>query len=389
MANEEAIADAGYDSLKERALTLLLTDIADQQRTDIQDFVKAIDQKTVTAAEAKKVLDAIVEQSRQVAAPPAGFDFSRLNDALQSPPFYFFFGCFLLVVAFVTSEAELNTSLTFLVAMLGVAILLYGTGSQAAGSFGSNPELPARLLKENAHGASPPISETPAAEPVVVPPAATTTSPAPSGAISATAANLVIAGGAAVLTAFFGWGVIKYQGDIRQVFRDHDRYTKVRIEFCDAALTDCRDPDAAKNNTELALSKLSPETLREILRSTYLETGLGERAYGKQAGNGLEFIVFDRDIGEGRRIKLNGASATQDNTKYAADNGSYFALTSSKNDTAEHSCLVQTNSSDPCRLILMVGEGLDDERVRNMAVRATLSAESLLAESSDDPVVPR
>jgi hypothetical protein len=271
--------------------------------------------------------------------------------------------------------------------MLGVAILLYGTGSQAAGSFGSNVELPARLLRENSPGAKPPDTETktaaaPPADPPLVTPAPGATPPDTSAnAISPTAANLVIAGGAAVLTAFFGWGVITYQNDIRQVFRDQDRYTEVRIEFCDAALTECRDPNASKNDTESP--QLKDETLQAILRSTYLETGLGERAYGKQDNNGLEFIVFDRDVGKSKRIKLNGASATQaDNTKYTAENGEYFTFGAPKDPSEEHPCLVPSNN--PCRLILLVKEQLDTDRVHRVVIRATLSAESRLAE-----VVPR
>ena len=197
----------------------------------------------------------------------------------------------------------------------------------------------------------------------------------------------MIAGGAAVLTAFFGWGVITYQNDIRQVFRDQDRYTQVRIEFCDAALTECRDPTAPENNAEVTLSKLSDQTLQAIFRNTYLETGLGERAYGKQDNNGLEFIVFDRDVGRSKRIKLSGATATQDNTKYTAENGDFFTFGTPRASAEEHPCLVPS-SDNSCGLILLVKEELDTDRVHRVVIRATLSAESLLAES-DDPVVPR
>ncbi|MER8542575.1 hypothetical protein NKH17_24575 [Mesorhizobium sp. M1334] len=122
---------------------------------------------------------------------------------------------------------------------------MYGTGAQEVGTFGSNPELAAQLLQvreeakatvtrlvEPVEGGEAPQPKAPDGPAIALP-----------KAISPGAANLVVAGGAAVLTAFFGRGVITYQNQIRQVFRDYDQYTKVRLEFYDAAVNECTDPN--------------------------------------------------------------------------------------------------------------------------------------------------
>ncbi|RJT27264.1 hypothetical protein D3227_36445 [Mesorhizobium waimense] len=394
VVNGDSAEDATYDRLRERALAVLLAGVSDDERADIQQFVRKLDEKALSAVEAQKILKAIVSESQTLLPGMRGAGWWNVAfDILQSPPFYFFFGCLLLALAFLTSQEGLNTSLTFLVAMLGVAILLYGTGSQAVGTFGSNPELAAQLLQER--------EEAKATVTRLVEPAEGGEAPQPKApdapasalpkAISPGAANLVVAGGAAVLTAFFGWGVITYQNQIRQVFRDYDQYTKVRLEFCDAAVNECTDPNVLDNvalkTPEAGRSELTDDTLRKILQSAYLETGLGERAYGKEDDNGLEFIVFERDLGESGRIKLHGAAAEQGTTKYAADL-SYFSFRSLVgNGEQNDQCLVRV-SQDSCLFIITVRDAVDVNRVPRVVIRAVLSAQSLVVES-EDPVVPR
>lgn len=393
MVNGDSDGDAAYNRLRERALAVLLDGVSDEERADIQQFVRKLDEKAVSAVEAQKVLKAIVSESLALLPSARGSGWWNVAyDILQSPPFYFFFGCLLLALAFLTSQEGLNTSLTFLVAMLGVAILLYGTGSQAVGTFGSNPELAAQLLQEREKAKATEARLEPAqGGEVPQPKAPDTPASALPKAISPGAANLVVAGGAAVLTAFFGWGVITYQNQIRQVFRDYDQYTKVRLEFCDAAVNECTDPNVLDNVAlkapEAGRSELMDDTLRKILGSAYLETGLGERAYGKADDNGLEFIVFERDLGESGRIKLHGAAAEQGTTRYSAD-VSYFSFRSLVgNGVPNDQCLVRV-SQDSCLFIITVRDAIDVNRVPRVVIRAVLSAQSLVVES-EDPVVPR
>ena len=152
---------------------------------------------------------------------------------LQTAPFYFFFGVALLLGAIVCSQLQLNSSMTFLVAMLGVAILLYGTGSQAAGALGGAS---AEELLQKFKVTTPPSPADPA-----IPDAPTPVTPLKPGAVSG-GWNVAIAGGAAVLTAFFGFAVIYFKDDIRQVFRDDDRYQIIRVEMCDGASALCTKP---------------------------------------------------------------------------------------------------------------------------------------------------
>jgi hypothetical protein len=387
-------ADETYDRLKGRALSVLLAGVTDEERSDIQHFVQRLDAKSLSAAEAQRILEAIVAESQTLIPDTQGRGrWSITSEILQSPPFYFFFGCILLALAFLSSQREFNSSLTFLVAMLGVAILLYGTGSQAAGTFGSNPERAAELLREQAK-ANANVDKSDAADEDAAPPtkAPDASATAPQGAISPGAANLVVAGGAAVLTAFFGWGVITYQNQIRQVFRDYDQYTKVKFVFCDAAVNECKDPNMLDNvalkTPEAGRSELRDETLRKILNSAYLETGLGARAYGRADDNGLEFIVFDRELGETGTIKLHGAFAEQDTIKYAADDN-YFSFRGpvTQNDAKSDACLVRV-SQDSCLFIITVKDAIDVNRVPRVVIRAVLSPQSLVV-TSDDPVVPR
>ncbi len=59
---------------------------------------------------------------------------AQLDRILSSGGFYFFAGLALLLYAIHTTNTQVHPSLTFLLAMLGMAIMLFGTGSQAVGT---------------------------------------------------------------------------------------------------------------------------------------------------------------------------------------------------------------------------------------------------------------
>lgn len=147
----------------------------------------------------------------------------RLDLVLNSSSFYFFSGLVLLVYALRISSNDLDVhpSLVFLLAMLGVAIMLFGTGSQATGALATS-------------GSVLPAAVTPAApQGNEVRPAQSTDS-AHGNALDwrPLKANAAVAGGAAVLTAIFGFGVIQMREGIKEVFGSYDRYTRIRIFAC-------------------------------------------------------------------------------------------------------------------------------------------------------------
>lgn len=147
-----------------------------------------------------------------------------VNSVFQSGAFYFFVGIAFLATAFLGQRAEINSSLTFIVALLGIAILLYGTGSQATlgmgqGSQALDPDKIGLFLKDKLKepDKSPEISS----DLIKI-----ASQPASSSAY----VNFAVAGGAAALTAFFGWGITSRSEAIQNVFRDHTRYDLVRID---------------------------------------------------------------------------------------------------------------------------------------------------------------
>lgn len=115
----------------------------------------------------------------------AGKIYAEVKAFFSSSFFFVLLGCLFLYVA---SREMVNThsAFVFLLAILGVAILLYGTGTQAAGT--------AKTDDSNL------------------------------GAI-----NLYIAGGAGVLAAVFGWGVVHYSTDIQKVFKRNLDYGVIEL----------------------------------------------------------------------------------------------------------------------------------------------------------------
>lgn len=94
--------------------------------------------------------------------------------------FFMIFGCILLIVAHFMMPF-IHSSLAFILVVSGVAILLYGTGTQGIGEFGSNGY------------------------------------------------KIAIAGGAGVLALIIGYGVIEKQEEIKDAFQAQTKYIKVII----------------------------------------------------------------------------------------------------------------------------------------------------------------
>jgi hypothetical protein len=144
---------------------------------------------------------------------------------IQSGAFYFFGGIAFLATAYLAQRSEANSSLTFIIALLGIAILLYGTGSQAAlgmGQGNNGQSLDASKIQE--------YLKEKLKEPDKAKEVAEGTVLIGKTQAAGTYVNFAVAGGAAALTAFFGWGITERAGPIRDVFRDHTRYDLVKIE---------------------------------------------------------------------------------------------------------------------------------------------------------------
>jgi hypothetical protein len=80
-------------------------------------------------------------------------------------------------------------------------------------------------------------------------------------------ANAAVAGGAAVLAALFGWGIIHYSPGIKQVFSLEDHYERVFISACAAYKAVCSLDELPKD------SALSEFTLSDYDISIYMDSG--------------------------------------------------------------------------------------------------------------------
>lgn len=333
--NRETV-DAVRHALKERVLKLLAAATTDEERADLAKLAEWL-------------------------AEDGGRPRLSLFEFLQSPPFYFFFGLVLLITAFITTYAQLNSSLTFLVAMLGVAILLYGTGSQAAGTFGWGAGGGANEAKQllDSYLAKPPADRT---EPELEQVQASVERMGSASSTSAIA-NVAIAGGAAVLAAFFGWGVLERSERIRQVFRDYDQYSLVRLEFCDSRDAQCAGDVVATGPTDRP-QPISAFALAELQRGGYLETGLGRRAYGRPESGGLEFVIFDRDLGNLNFVQFVAGFGESSARRYQVGDG-YFSI------AGDQQCLSGETSS-PCGYFREVADVIDVDKVPRHVIRVVV-----------------
>lgn len=269
---------------------------------------------------------------------PARFDecWSRVEKVLVSGAFYFFAGLSLLLYAIHTTTSQTHPSLTFLIAMLGMAIMLFGTGSQAVGSIATAgaPLPPAQRAFERdpsaavqdaaandataaaratveavkAAGGLESDAEKAAALDTILAAAEETerqVAAMPASAPQAPArgdwhpfkANAAIAGGAAVLTAIFGYGVIHFRTDIKDVFGYYDRYVKLRINACAAFDKTCVLNSASMGSTEIPSFTLADYEVDAELAN-------GSPIYMVQSGNEIQLLLFSDAIDQDIPIRL-------------------------------------------------------------------------------------
>ncbi|MDK4741299.1 hypothetical protein PH547_20635 [Rhizobium sp. CNPSo 3464] len=207
---------------------------------------------------------------------------ANVRRVLESGVFYFFAGLALLLYAKQGTDAAEHPSITFILAMLGVAIMLFGTGSQAAGAIatgsGTLPSLPkngsdAATLEQAVGGNA-----------------------APAGDWSPFKANAVIAGGAAVLTAIFGFGVIQYADKIPGVFTDYGTYSRVMIRPCLAA--------ASGSCTETDINSFIEANLSLGDYSVSAQNADGRELFVRKENKTIQILALKDDMRSGRYISL-------------------------------------------------------------------------------------
>ncbi|MEH2609625.1 hypothetical protein [Bradyrhizobium sp. AZCC 1693] len=285
---------------------------------------------------------------------------SAIGQFFQSGTFYFFAGLTLLLYAAHVqqeSSTSLHPSLLFLLAILGVAILLFGTGSQSKGAIATGgaalpsssdnsngevansgksdillpPDHPAVVAEESIKTVQSGIiaantkatdAEKVAGLGAAVDPANLAVKAAEAARLAASKrpsiplstergdwgpvkANAAVAGGAAVLAALFGWGIIHFSPDIRKVFSRDDNYEKIYISACAAYKPVCNLDELPKD-------------------STLSEFTLGDYDISASMDNGTPIPMVRDD----RRIRLVLLSEDTRNSKY-------FWLTIKRNKNQE------------------------------------------------------
>lgn len=300
--------------------------------------------------------------------------------------FYFLTGCSFIAFAFVASGFKLNSSLIFVVAVLGIAVLLYGTGSQSAGSYGSTGNGIEDLIKIiNAN-------LTPDEKVKFLDQLRLSTD----ASNNVAKFNIAIAGGAAVLAALFGFGIISNSSEIRRVFRDYDTYFKVRVEFCKPTDNICapRRMDAANNDQATTpFPAIGADDLKRLVESVILETGSGNKLHYRRDGSRIEAIVLERELGAQKIFRLStggmintaipGVSITVNEEPFNIDN----VRSSGTEEQNTLNCL--KTSTDNCLLRLDGTTRLDEDRVDVYLIRALVSPvqQPLPASGSTIPVV--
>jgi hypothetical protein len=142
-----------------------------------------------TTADIAGLKEQVAELSRRTSTAPTSFGefcYGFPNSGL----FYILLGMFFLLVANWRMETT-HASFTFVLVVLGVAVLLYGTGTQSAGNFTSD----------------------------------------------ATAAkyNVAIAGGAGILALCVAFGMVKFAPEMANAFQVEQRYLRVLIRSSDGS----------------------------------------------------------------------------------------------------------------------------------------------------------
>jgi hypothetical protein len=347
---------------------------------------------------------------------------------LQSGIFYFFAGLALLLYAIHTTNAQEHPSLTFLIAMLGVAIMLFGTGSQAASTIATaGARLPAvseargiantsdrsmaaandnaaTLLTDHAAVvaetnakaiekaisevvAKPSDAEKATALANLVDLAKNSVSAAEKAKLAAVQykasghgndwgpikANAAIAGGAAVLAALFGWGVIHYSDDIRQVFGDYERYEKIVIDACASYDRFCKQAD------NIVGSNLERFNLNDY--TIGVQRGDGVSLFAAQNAQRITLMVFATDLRESsfirfiaKRPKSSSVSDFDDEIEvlipmrnHMKRSDSASELMSGYDAPADSECLGYNGTTNSCKLARLKLPDEAKQRVKTVA----------------------
>ncbi|MBI4920551.1 MAG: hypothetical protein HY834_02285 [Devosia nanyangense] len=224
-------------------------------------------------------------------APP-GDGVTRVLDYLQTPPTYMFLGLILIALSYVGTITSLNSSLNFIVVILGIAILLYGTGSQAAATLGVDAKQASALLQ--AYIAASPGQRS---DQLLGQVKDSLEKPAANGGL-----NIAIAGGAAVLAAVFGYGIITFRQDILLTLREWDRYSVVSVDLC------YQEELSQKCLGASEIGQASADLDSAIRNQLVLKSGTGRTVFRRIVDGRLEFVVFDGDLGKDRSVEFDPVS---------------------------------------------------------------------------------
>lgn len=270
---------------------------------------------------------------------------------LESGSFYFFAGLALLFFAQRGSDAREHPSITFILAMLGVAIMLFGTGSQATGALATQG---ARL---------PPIGE-----PSGTTATATATEPSGDGGDGAPGwglmkANAIIAGGAAVLTIVFGFGVIYYRDEIPRVFNDYGQYERILVKPCYTRAQNCVASDFTLRDGPRDFDFRSYEVTASNAE--------GEELFVRKSQGGFQILALpgeDLKIGRLVQVKLLRTEVEAATSDYEPSITLTMRLPDSQSRIMDggdaSSCLATLSTrSANCR-VAMVRDPLDNREVR-------------------------
>jgi hypothetical protein len=126
-------------------------------------------------------------------APTPLTDWDRFWHIVSSGLFFMVVGTAFLIVATVTI-GRIHAGTTFIFVVVGVAVLLYGTGTQATGAFDASPQADATY-------------------------------------------RLRLAGGAGALAFAVGAGIVFFKEDINGAFREEFRYFEIMIPAADDGVT--------------------------------------------------------------------------------------------------------------------------------------------------------
>lgn len=233
----------------------------------------------ISAAQFQKELDALRAEisasvkalSSQPSRDPSKFDdfFSRLNDFFSSGFFFILLGGGLLFFAWRGLTVGVHTSFSFVLVVLGIAVLLFGTGTQGMGRFDSTD---------------------------------------PASAAAAGRYTIGIAGGAGILAIAIGYGMVRLGPQIQQVFELQTHYAWVKLVSdpkCPldvnrywAEFTSDGEPLAYKSQKG-EIFVLLPYYYDEVHRVNVIGSG------GKKTIDGEFKVKDERELGDNKRCAPN------------------------------------------------------------------------------------